>query len=158
MTRAQERILFVVGGLAILFAGLQLVPYGGGRTNPPVTGDPAWADEQTEALFARACADCHSHRTQWPWYASLAPVSWLVVHDVEEGREHFNVSAWGVQERNEGDEAAEMIDEGEMPLRAYLLAHPEARLTDGERAQLSRGLAATFGDRRQRRGQGSAGH
>lgn len=152
MTRAQRRFLLVTGGLAVLFAGLQLVPYGGGRTNPPVTGEPVWADPRTEALFARSCADCHSHRTRWPWYASVAPVSWLVVHDVEEGREHFNVSAWGVQERNEGEEAAEMIDVGEMPLRAYLLAHPGARLTDEERAELSRGLAATFGDRRQKRG------
>jgi len=134
-----------------LLATIQLVPYGRPRANPPVVAEPSWDSPSTKALFARACADCHSHETRWPWYAYVAPVSWLVAHDVEEGREHFNVSEWGLDRRNEGDEAAEMLAEREMPLRAYLLAHPEARLSDAERADLIRGLQGTFGRQAPRR-------
>ena len=136
------RVVAVVVGLFVL---AQLVPYGRDHANPPVTGEPAWDSPRTEALFARACADCHSHETEWPWYATLAPVSWLVAHDVEEGREHFNVSAWGTQAHNEGEEAAEMVETGEMPLAIYLPLHPEARLGEAERAALIAGLRATFG-------------
>lgn len=128
-----------------LFGAIQLVPHGRPRANPPIVAEPSWDAPSTRALFARACADCHSHETRWPWYAHVAPASWLVTRDVREGREHFNVSEWGLDRRNEGDEAAEMLAEGEMPLRAYLLAHPGARLSDVERAELTRGLEATFG-------------
>jgi hypothetical protein len=70
---------------------------------------------------------------------------------VEEGREHLNVSAWG-QGEQEADEAAEMVEEGEMPLWFYLPLHAEARLTDQEKDRLIRGLEATFG----REGAGAA--
>jgi mono/diheme cytochrome c family protein len=141
-----RRTLAIASGAAVaLLAAIQFVPYGRPRANPPVVAEPRWDVPPTRALFSRACADCHSHETRWPWYAHVAPVSWLVARHVEEGREHFNVSEWGLDRRNEGDEAAGMLAEGEMPLRAYLLAHPEARLSDAERAELIRGLEATFG-------------
>ena len=81
------------GALALLGFGLaiQLVPYGRDHTNPPVLAEPAWDAPRTRELFFQACKDCHSNETVWPGYASLAPMSWLVQHDVEEGREHFNV-------------------------------------------------------------------
>ncbi len=141
----RRRLLFASGTVLALLALIQLLPYGRPRANPSVVAEPSWDSPSTKALFSRACADCHSNETRWPWYAYVAPVSWLVAHDVEEGREHFNVSEWGLDRRNEGDEAAEMLAEGEMPLRAYLLAHPEARLSEGERTELIRGLQATFG-------------
>jgi hypothetical protein len=134
--------------LALLGLGLaiQLVPYGRDHANPGVAGEPAWAAAGTRALFFRACKDCHSNETEWPWYASVAPASWLVQHDVGEGREHFNVSEWGRPQKNEGDEAAEMVREGEMPPWFYRPAHPEAWLSDAERQALIDGLVATFGD------------
>lgn len=133
-------VAFVVALLAI-----QVVPYGRDHTNPPVTGEPDWDSPRTRELFQRTCADCHSHATAWPWYASVAPVSWLVQHDVEEGREHFNVSTW---DRGHGhaDEAAEEFEEGEMPLWFYLPLHSHARLDEAETAELLAGLRATFGD------------
>lgn len=135
------------GALALLGFGLaiQLVPYGRDHTNPPVLAEPAWDAPRTRELFFQACKDCHSNETVWPGYASLAPMSWLVQHDVEEGREHFNVSEWG-RKKNDGDEAAEMVRESEMPPWFYLPAHPEARLADPERDALIAGLVATFGD------------
>lgn len=133
-----------LGALLVLLLAMQLVPYGRDHTNPPVVAEPTWDSPETRALFVRACADCHSNQTVWPWYSNIAPVSWLVAHDVEEGRAKFNVSMWG-QQRNEGDEAAETVREGEMPLKIYLPTHPEARLTPAERERLIAGLAATFG-------------
>lgn len=139
--------LIMVAGVAGLLVLIQLVPYGRNHTNPPVVSTPMWDSPRTVELFDRACADCHSHDTVWPWYSHVAPVSWLVQHDVDEGRAKFNVSLWGVQRENEGDEAAETVETGEMPFRPYLLTHPEARLTEAEKNDLIQGLLATFGDR-----------
>ncbi len=144
------------GGVAflILIAVIQLVPYGGNHTNPPVIAEPAWDSARTRTLFMRACADCHSNESVWPWYSNVAPVSWLVQRDVDEGRAKFNISEWGVPTRRggdddkdggEGDEAAETVQEGSMPLKPYLLTHPSARLSASERDELIAGLLATFG-------------
>ena len=95
---------------AILGLGLliQLVPYGRDRENPQVIQEPSWDHAQTRELFFRACKDCHSNQTEWPWYSSVAPASWLVQRDVDEGRSHFNVSEWHPAE-NGGDEAAKFV-------------------------------------------------
>jgi hypothetical protein len=131
--------------LAIL---IQLYPYGHNQANPPVQGEPAWDSPQTRELFDRACADCHSNKTKWVWYSYIAPVSWYIQRDVEGGRANFNVSEWGRAGRNEGDEAAEEVQKGAMPLPIYLRMHPEARLTGAEKQQLIQGLQATFGGKR----------
>ena len=140
---------FLIITLLLLIA-IQFIPYGKNHTNPPVIAEPNWDSPQTRTLFMRACGDCHSHETKWPWYSNIAPVSWLVYHDVVEGREHFNISAWGHQKKNEGDEAAEELEEGEMPLKPYLLAHPEARLNKQEKALLIEGLKKTFGEKKEK--------
>jgi len=126
------------------FIAIQFIPYGKDHTNPPVIKEPKWDSQETRELFMRACGDCHSNETKWPWYSNIAPISWLVYKDVQEGREHFNVSMWGVQKKNKGDEAYEELKEGEMPPFIYLLAHPEARLTKEEKAKLLEGLKKTF--------------
>lgn len=144
MRTFRKLIFWVIGvGIALILL-IQLVPYGRAHQNPPVLAEPAWDSPQTRALFMRVCGDCHSNETAWPWYSKIAPVSWLVQRDVEEGREKFNVSEWG-SGKNEGDEAYEQYQSGEMPLPIYLIMHPEARLNDAEREQLLNGLKATFG-------------
>lgn len=138
------RILGWLAGMAIVaLLAIQFVPYGRDHDNPPATGEVPWSDSTTAALFADACADCHSHETAWPWYASVAPVSWLVQRDVDEGREAFNVSTW--PRVGEADEAAETVLDGEMPTFPYPVTHPRARLSDAERATLAAGLQTTFG-------------
>ncbi len=137
------KITLAAVGLAVV---IQIVPYGRDHYNPAVVNEPRWDSPRTKALFERACADCHSNRTRWPAYANIAPVSWLVTHDVNEGREHFNVSLWGVQEKNEGKKAAKELKEGEMPPAIYTLMHPKARLSDVERKALIEGLQKTFGE------------
>jgi hypothetical protein len=133
----------VLWGLVVILVGfglIQLVPYGRDHTNPPVVQEPDWDSPQTRELAARTCFDCHSNETTWPWYSSIAPVSWLVQRDVDEGRRRFNFSEWG-QRSEDGAEMAEVVSEGEMPPWFYLPLHPRARLSDGEKQALIQGLA-----------------
>lgn len=135
-------------GSAVLIGGLlliQLVPYGRDHDNPAAVAEPSWDSSQTRELTVRACFDCHSNETVWPWYSYIAPVSWLVQRDVDEGREELNFSEWN-RPQEEAEESAETVREGSMPPRTYLLTHPEARLTDTELAALADGLAATLGE------------
>lgn len=136
----------LLGALA-LAAAIQLVPYGRNHTNPPITAEPAWDSPATRELAKRACFDCHSNETVWPWYSHVAPVSWLVQRDTDEGRRKLNFSEWDKPQK-EADEAAESVREGEMPMWIYLPTHPEARLSDAEKQALIAGLEATFGSKR----------
>jgi len=126
------------------FVLMQAVPYGRKHTNPAVSQEPAWDSPATRTAFLAACGDCHSNRTQWPWYSHVAPVSWLVQHDVDEGRSKLNASEMGRPQKDAG-EAAEAVRSGEMPPRQYTLMHPEARLSTEARQTLVAGLATTFG-------------
>lgn len=137
----------IILSMLILFVGIQFVPYGKDHTNPKVIAEPKWDSAETKKIFMRACGDCHSHETKWPLYSNVAPISWAVSYHIEEGREHFNVSNWGHQKKNDGDEAAEEVEEGEMPLASYLVAHPEARLSDIEKKRFIEGLKNTFGEK-----------
>lgn len=141
MKRIARWGLSVLGALLVL---LQFVPYGRAHSNPPVRQEPAWDTAQTRALAVRACYDCHSNETAWPWYSHIAPLSWLIQRHVEDGRAHLNFSEWD-RPQKEAEEAAETVREGEMPLPSYLLTHPAARLSAAERDALIRGLAATLG-------------
>lgn len=136
-------ILFIIGAFA-LFLLIQLVPYGRAHANPPVVQEPQWDSLQTRELMQRACFDCHSNETEWPWYSNIAPVSWLLQRDVDEGREKLNFSEWGRGDQ-EVDEIFEVVKEGEMPLPIFLITHPEARFNDLEKQALLEGILATFG-------------
>jgi hypothetical protein len=137
-----------VGLLAALVA-IQLLPYGRDHINPPVTGEPTWDAPETRALARRACFDCHSNETAWPAYASIAPASWLVQHDVNEGRAVLNFSEWP-RRQEEANKAAEEVVEGEMPPAAYTWLHAQARLNASDRDRLAQGLARTLGERNTR--------
>jgi hypothetical protein len=112
------------------------------RTNPPVEPPKTVQAHLTvpgdvQQLLVDACYDCHSHETQWPWYANVAPMSWLVVKDVNEGRRHLNFSIWGDYPASRADhkleEVIEMVESGEMPLAIYVPLHPEADLSEQQR-------------------------
>ena len=123
--------------LAVLLIGSQFVPQD--RSNPPVTGEIE-APAEVLTILKKACFDCHSNQVNWPWYAWVSPISFAVTHHVEEAREHMNFSEWdklSPQDRGELiEECWEEVEEGEMPLFVYLPMHPEAKLTDEERATL----------------------
>jgi mono/diheme cytochrome c family protein len=126
-----------------VFLLIQLVPYGRNHTNPPVTASPKWQGAQTEQLFSSSCADCHSNLTDWWWASKIAPASWLIQSDVDEGRSVMNVSNWD-QPQPELDELVEQINEGEMPPSKYTILHPNAKLSDSEKQALVDGLTATY--------------
>lgn len=134
--------LFAIGLLG--FAVIQLVPYGRDHSNPPVTSEPGWDSPATASLVTAACADCHSNKTAWPWYSNIAPMSWLIQRDVDEGREHMNFSTGNVDKATQ--KAAGTISSQEMPPFRYTIMHPEARLTAEQRTALIQGLLATFAD------------
>ena len=142
------RIVAQVLAVAVTaIAVMQLVPYGRNRSVPPDGVQVAFDSPRTESLARRACFDCHSNRTKWPWYASIAPVSWRVQSHVDEGREALNFNALDATSKSGAEaveEAGETITEGEMPPADYLLMHPEARLNPAEKSDLARGLEATF--------------
>ncbi len=137
--------------LVLILLAIQLVPYGRSHRNPPVVLEPPWDSPATRTLAERACFDCHSNLTRWPWYSHVAPVSWLVQHDVDEGRAKLNFSEWNVAQREAG-EASEVVREGEMPPRIYTWTHEPARLDATQGQQLAAGLARTLGGRGPARG------
>ncbi len=144
---SMRRILLgvlVIAAAALLL--IQLVPYGRDHTNPPVKAEPAWNAPATRELAVRACFDCHSNETVWPWYSIVAPISWRLQNHVDEGRTKLNFSTWGTGEQ-ETERLADLVREGEMPPWDYLLTHPEARLSDAESQALIDGMAATIGSR-----------
>lgn len=132
-------------GFGVLFLGIQAIPHGRNRTNPPMHVEPAWDSAQTRELAVRACFDCHSNQTAWPWYAHIAPFSWLVQNDVDEGRKKLNFSEWTHSQEHAG-QAAKMVREGTMPLWRYIAFNPQANLSPTETQALIQGLAATFGE------------
>jgi mono/diheme cytochrome c family protein len=147
----RNKFVRVVLILVAIFLVIQLIPFGKDHTNPPVVAEPNWNSPQTRALAQRACFDCHSNQTVWPWYSNVAPVSWLLAVDVQEGRQNLNFSDInGVQRaaRGEGgDEISRVIQNGEMPPFYYILQHTDAKLTGAEKQQLIQGLQASLAQR-----------
>ncbi len=111
------------------------------RVNPP--SDPAASFEavakppkEAADVLKRACGDCHSNQTTWPWYSDVAPVSWLVIDDVRGGRRHLNFSEWNLLSPEMAKvrltKACEEAKEGGMPLSQYTLIHRDAKLSQGD--------------------------
>lgn len=129
------------GLLALILVGIQFVPVE--RTNPPITDEVRWDSERTRELAKKACFDCHSHETIWPWYTNIAPFSFVTARHVDYGREHLNFSNWS-QPNVSFDEIKDVVHEGEMPLWNYLILHSDAKLTPEETEELLSGLYETY--------------
>jgi hypothetical protein len=141
MGKAVARRMLLAG--AVLLLVIQLLPFGRDHTNPPVRREPPWNAPETRELAVRACFDCHSNQTVWPWYSKVAPLSWLIWSDVTRGRKELNFSEWDRPQR-EARESAGTIRKGSMPPWYY----PWAKLNTAERQALIRGLEATLGQER----------
>jgi hypothetical protein len=157
MNKEKLKKFLKIAGIAIvvLLILLQFIPVS--HANPPVTREIQWDSPQTQELAQRACFDCHSNETVWPWYAYVAPVSWRIANHVNEGRRRLNFSEWDRPNENE-ERIVEDMSSGRMPLWDYLLLHPEAKLTPTEQQALIDGLKQTLVNdppiERQRRPQG----
>ncbi len=136
-----KKIIFT---LMILFVSIQFIPYAQDHDYLKVNIEPKWDTPRTKELFMRACGDCHSNETKWPVYSVLAPFSWIVYSNVDEGREHLNISMWGISGKNKGDKAYDELKSGDMPPLSYLLLHSKARLNKEEKQELLHGLKNTF--------------
>ena len=127
----------VLLALVVILVAIQFVPVD--RTSPPVE-DEVPAPPDVRAVLRRACYDCHSNETTWPWYSRIAPVSWLIARDVREGREETNYSTWSRYDAKRQakllKESWEEVAEGEMPPWFYLPLHPDAKLSEADRAAL----------------------
>jgi hypothetical protein len=126
-----KRILVRVAiALFVVLVAIQFVPVE--RTNPPVKSAIS-APAPVQAILRRSCWDCHSNETHWPWYAYVAPVSWLVADDVKHGRKELNLSEWGdyspAKRTSKADSMAEQVESGDMPLPKYVRIHHDARLS-----------------------------
>jgi len=114
-----------------------------GRPGPqrPLLGG-AQIDPQSLAIVERACQNCHSERTEWPWYSRVPPASWMVHRDVEKARERFNLSKWEGYSADEQKATLSAIGAavrtGAMPPGRYTLLHPSGKLTPAEREELYR--------------------
>lgn len=93
-------------------------------------------------LVHRSCMDCHSNHTRWRWYSYVAPVSWYIVHHIEEGRKKLNFSTWSARRDSRGnvvhsvndlEDICDVVSKGTMPFRSYTLMHPDAVLSAQER-------------------------
>ena len=139
-----KKLLIAVGTAAVAAVGGSLIhPFGATASgaNQAIFRE-ARIDPETLALVQRACQNCHSQNTEWPWYSHVAPVSWLLARDVQQARSHMNLSHW--QDVSTDDRLRLLSAIGSavrnraMPPQRYLLLHPEARLSDDERQQIYR--------------------
>lgn len=140
MTR---RVAMLGGGGLALAAAIQLtVPERRNPATEPAARVEAQADipPAVAASLRRACYDCHSNETRWPWYSRVAPAAWLVARDVDNGRGQLNFSRWAAYHPFDRadllDAACRLASMREMPPRAYVLMHPDARLSEEEVATL----------------------
>ncbi len=101
------------------------------ETNPP---------KNVKVILEQTCYDCHSNNTEYPWYNTIAPVSYWLANHVDEGKKHLNFSEWKgytiKKKDHKLEEVIEMMEEGEMPLKEYTWTHEEARLTQEERGAI----------------------
>jgi hypothetical protein len=142
--------------LWILFGGFLLIQFFRPNfQNPPI--DPSLDFEKTNnpppavlSILKSACYDCHSNETVYPWYAQIAPVSWWLANHINEGRENLNFSEFGrlaMEDQQEIlGEAAEVVQEGEMPLPSYTWTHPKATLSPDEKSTLVQWLQTNGGE------------
>lgn len=144
MLLAMRMLFRVVVLLLIVGAAIQVIPYGRDHDNPKTVQELKWSSPAVRTLAAGSCMDCHSNLTRWPWYTSIAPISWLTTRDVQDGRAKLNFSEWQRPQEADLQEVVDTIRGKGMPPLQYRALHSEARLSDTERQQLEQGLVKTW--------------
>ncbi len=143
MSFRRHPLRFVAISIAALALLSQAIPYGHAHPNPPVTRAARWPSGPGEQLAEQSCYDCHSNLTKWHWYSNVAPFSWLVQHDVEDGRSALNFSEWDRGQPSLA-EVAGAASGGEMPPLQYTLIHPSKSLSASEKRQLVDALTGLY--------------
>ncbi len=127
--------------IAIVFIGIQLIPRPKKNTSAETIISPVFQSNDTVlAILKKSCLDCHSNNTNYPWYASIQPLSMWINHHIEEGKEELNFSEFHSysqkKQQHKLKELIEQIEEGEMPMSSYTLIHQSAQLTGAEKKTL----------------------
>ena len=139
----RRRVGLVAAGLLGLLLLAQAIPYGRAHSHRRASRAARFDSASTRTLVANACGDCHSYDTKWRWYSNIAPASWLVQRDVDDGRSILNFSTWDRPQPGV-DEVVDQVLSGSMPPVQYKVVHPAARLSKAERRRLADGLRRTY--------------
>ena len=127
-----KKFLWILFFIALIV--IQFIPVD--RTNPASISEIN-APDDLKTIFRNSCYNCHSNETVWPWYSYIAPASWLLVSDVNEGREHLNFSNWNTLDLSKQtklrEEIWEEIREEHMPLWQYRILHPGSKLSQEQK-------------------------
>jgi hypothetical protein len=131
------KVLILV--LIVVIIGIQFIP-GGIPDNKPEDNRTLAHDTLVSpdvlAILKKSCFDCHSNQTDFPWYASIAPSSWLLADHINEGRKNLNFSEWQDFSKRKKvgklEDIQEQVKKGEMPLKSYTLIHKKAILSPEE--------------------------
>jgi hypothetical protein len=127
-------------GLALILVVIQFVPAKLPSGEGNKDGDlflSGFASGSTASILKTSCYDCHSLETTYPWYTHVAPASWLVIHDINKGREELNFSQWSSLSKREMirqlENIKEQVKENEMPLPIYTVIHTKAKLSEDQK-------------------------
>jgi hypothetical protein len=142
--KLKRTLLIIVASMFAIFLLIQLFPYGRTYTNPPVVAEPKWDSPTTREIAVRACFECHSNTSEYPWYSYIAPASWLIRYDIDHARDAFNFSDW-YGSKLLVDLMEKRVMENKMPPWRYRIFHPEANLSEAEKQQFINGMYATVG-------------
>lgn len=130
--------------ILLVLVAIQFIPADKPEVSPTNENDLIYNNQLPEnvaVLLKESCYDCHSNETIYPWYSYVAPVSWLVVRDIEVGREELNFSHWESQSKIDKAKQLdniidEVIDEN-MPMPIYTIMHSNAKLSKENRQVLA---------------------
>ncbi len=137
----------IIGILLVAFVVLQFIPifFKKETTSPQANAsiyNAMAVPEDIQTILKKSCADCHSQQTNYPWYSHIQPLGMWIDHHIEEGKEHFNMDDFAnyssEDQKHLLEELAEVVEEGEMPLKSYTIIHQEAKLTPEEKARFTR--------------------
>ena len=138
-----KKLITAIKILAVLFILIQFYPVEKPMVKSENKNDFISTNkvpENISKILKTSCYDCHSNETTFPWYSKVAPIKWLVYHDINEGREALNFSNWNALSNDDKSDAlfdiADAIKEEEMPLNIYLYKHSEAKLSKAQREDL----------------------
>lgn len=133
--------------LLVLLAALIVIQFIHPKKNniegpqPNYIGNNFNIPEDVKTILAKACNDCHSNNTRYPWYANLQPVHWWLENHIKEGKKKINYDEFTHRplryQYHKMEETIEMVKEGEMPLNSYTWTHKDAKLTDEEKSKLT---------------------
>jgi hypothetical protein len=126
--------------LTILFVLIQFIRID--KTNPKIDKTQDFIsiykpNETVRNTLKSSCYDCHSSESKYPWYSNISPVSWMLKHHINEGREELNFSEWGTfttkRKMKKLEEIVAEVEDGEMPMTPYIMMHSEAKMSEASR-------------------------